>query len=259
MSQTKKSSFVLLGLTVLLLFIVSVRMGQDGILAGETTQQPEQPDIQSPIQTVAPMEETLPEETGPVLLEIDLSSWEYKLVNDTYSLSSSFAPNVTEIGNQQYFDSRATDALNALLQGAADAGYSTCVRTGYCPYSTQAYIFYGKASQLSWDDSMSYEDAEVEARNYVAYPGTSEHQLGLAVDIMDSADTIMIAEDVAELPVLVWLQEHCAEYGFILRYPADKKEVTGWYEPWHFRYVGKEAASYIMENNLCLEEFLALY
>lgn len=260
MSQTKKSSFVLLGLTVLLLFVVSARIGQSGAVGEESTLQAEENwHTQAPEQTEQPVVELPPEETGPVLPDINLSSWEYELVNNVYVLSSSFAPNVTEIGNQQYFDSRAVDALNAMLQGAADAGYSTCVRTGYRPYSTQAYLFYGKASQLSWDGSVSYADAEVLARDYVAYPGTSEHQLGLAADIMDSADTTMIAEDVEDLPVLVWLREHCAEYGFILRYPADKEEITGWFEPWHFRYVGQEAAAYIMENGLCLEEFLELY
>ncbi len=76
---------------------------------------------------------------------------------------------------------------------------------------------------------------------------------------MASASTAMVAEDVEELPVLLWLQEHCAEYGFIYRYPKEKQEITGWYEPWHFRYVGKDAATYIMENDLCLEEFIELY
>ena len=102
-------------------------------------------------------------------------------------------------------------------------------------------------------------EAETEARKVVAYPGTSEHQLGLCVDIMDSKDTTMKAEEVENLPVLKWLQQHCTEYGFILRYPKDKQEITGWYEPWHFRYVGEEAAKYITENNLCLEEFIALF
>ena len=97
------------------------------------------------------------------------------------------------------------------------------------------------------------------ARSLVAYPGTSEHQLGLCADIMDSKDTAMTAEEVAELPVLVWLQQHCVDYGFIYRYPKEKQDITGWYEPWHFRYVGEEAARYKTDHLLCLEEFIDLY
>ena len=106
---------------------------------------------------------------------------------------------------------------------------------------------------------MTLLEAETEARKVVAYPGTSEHQLGLCADIMDNKDTTMKAEEVENLPLLKWLKEHCAEYGFILRYPKDKQALTGWYEPWHFRYVGEEAAKYMTENDLCLEEFIALF
>ncbi|MCD7852535.1 MAG: M15 family metallopeptidase [Oscillospiraceae bacterium] len=166
---------------------------------------------------------------------------------------------MTEVRDGQYFDSRAAEELLEMISGAEEAGYTVTIRTGYRPYATQAYIFFGKASQIAWDGTVEYADAEELARKTVAYPGTSEHQLGLAVDLMDSASTAMVAEDVEELPVLLWLQEHCAEYGFIYRYPKEKQEITGWYEPWHFRYVGKAAATYIMENDLCLEEFIELY
>ena len=97
------------------------------------------------------------------------------------------------------------------------------------------------------------------ARKIVAYPGTSEHQLGLAVDIVDSSSTVLDADMLEDMPLLQWLSQHCHEYGFILRYPKDKEDVTGWYEPWHFRYVGIDAAKYIMEKGICLEEFIQLY
>ena len=262
MTANKKTAFALLCLSVILLCLVSARIGQAG--AVEISLEEENPEdseyvLPDTVQVTPAEPEQSPEPTGPVLPEINISDWQYKLVNETYVLSSSFAPDVTEVGDQQYFDARAVDALNAMLEGANAAGYTTCIRTGYRPYSSQAYIFFGKASQIAWDGTVEYAEAEVLARQYVAYPGTSEHQLGLAADIMDRAETSMVAEKVADLPVLVWLKEHCAEYGFILRYPEDKKDITGWYEPWHFRYVGTEAAEFIMENGLCLEEFLALY
>ena len=97
------------------------------------------------------------------------------------------------------------------------------------------------------------------AARIVTRPGTSEHQLGLCADITDKFYEVK-TRDLEKTALFQWMYAHCQEYGFILRYPADKESVTGvMYEPWHFRYVGKEAAAYIMENNLCLEEFLDLY
>jgi len=193
------------------------------------------------------------------LPDVSIHEWNLKLVNNNNVLSKSFVPDVSEVANGQYFDSRAVDALNAFLDGARQNGFNTYISTAYRPYSTQAYTFFGKASQIAWGGEVDYAEAEMMARELVAYPGTSEHQLGLAADIVDSSDTVLIAEDVEDIPLLVWMTEHCHEYGFILRYPKDKEEITGWYEPWHFRYVGVEAATYIMENELCLEEFIELF
>ena len=90
---------------------------------------------------------------------------------------------------------------------------------------------------------------------FSARPGYSEHQTGLALDI-NVARISAHFEDTAEF---AWLQEHCAEYGFIKRYPTRKLLLTGWDEPWHYRYVGKEAATFIMEQGICYEEFYAHY
>lgn len=99
-------------------------------------------------------------------------------------------------------------------------------------------------------------EAEEAAAFWVAPPGASEHQTGLAVDIMD-ADYLELDEGQESTATQQWLMAHCTEYGFILRYPTDKSATTGiGYEPWHYRYVGKEAASDIAESGLCLEEWL---
>ena len=91
----------------------------------------------------------------------------------------------------------------------------------------------------------------------MAVPGTSEHQLGLAVDLVDNHNW-SLDESQASMPAQQWLIKHSWEYGFILRYPGDKGELTGIiYEPWHYRYVGKEAARVIHQQGLCLEEYLA--
>ena len=106
------------------------------------------------------------------------------------------------------------------------------------------------------EKGISYEKAYEEAGNTVAYPGTSEHQLGLAVDIV-AKDYQQLDDKQANTEEAKWLKEHCAEYGFILRYPLDKTEETGIiFEPWHYRYVGKEAAKEIMEQGICLEKYL---
>ncbi len=107
---------------------------------------------------------------------------------------------------------------------------------------------------------LNYHQAEIEASKVVTYPGTSEHNLGLAVDIV-SLDYQILDEKQADTLEIKWLVEHCSEYGFIFRYPEDKVHITGIiFEPWHFRYVGGvSAAKEIMENNLCLEEYLNKY
>ena len=88
-------------------------------------------------------------------------------------------------------------------------------------------------------------------------PGTSEHETGLAVDIVDKSYQILDRKQ-EQTPVQQWLMDHCAAYGFILRYPTDKSALTGiGYEPWHYRYVGREAAAAIMEQGICLEEYEA--
>ena len=90
----------------------------------------------------------------------------------------------------------------------------------------------------------------------MAVPGTSEHQLGLALDIVDVANQVL-DERQENTEVQKWLMKNSWKYGFILRYPTDKSDITGIsYEPWHYRYVGKEAAKEIYEAGICLEEYL---
>ena len=105
-------------------------------------------------------------------------------------------------------------------------------------------------------EGYSREEAETEAGIWIAPPGTSEHQTGLAADIV-SLDYQMLDEEQENTPEQKWLMENSYKYGFILRYPRDKTEITKiGYEPWHYRYVGVEAAKEIFENLLCLEEYL---
>ena len=260
--KMKSNSVFLLVLVVVLLVVVSSRIAPEKAYERWPTSPTDDPyqETETP-QPVVELPGTPPPERPirELLPNVSLSDWNLKLVNNYYVLGQSFAPNVAEIGGGEYFEERAAEHLLAMIDAAEGAGHTVAVRAAYRPYSTQAYIFFGRASQIQWGTDMEMIEAEELARKVVAYPGTSEHQLGLAVDLLDSTQTEMEAEAVKDLPVLQWLTEHCAEYGFVLRYPEDKQELTGWFEPWHVRYVGEECARYMMENDLCLEEFIARF
>ncbi len=160
-------------------------------------------------------------------------------------------PELTELEGGQFFDSRAVDALKDFIAAARAEGLSVVINSSYRDYNTQKYLFERKVGQYGGDRAV--------AATIVAPPGTSEHQTGLCADITDRYYESKGAS-LENTALFQWMNAHCAEYGFILRYPKDKQDVTGIiYEPWHFRYVGTESAQYIMEHGLCLEEYLALY
>ena len=183
--------------------------------------------------------------------EPDNGSWELTLVNAQNPIGEAVPEDLAELEGGRYFDGRAVDALKEFIAAARAEGLSVCLSSTYRSYSEQSYLFTRKVGQCGGD--------EAAAARIVTRPGTSEHQLGLCADITDKFYEVK-TRDLEKTALFQWMYAHCQEYGFILRYPADKESVTGvMYEPWHFRYVGKEAAAYIMENNLCLEEFLDLY
>ncbi len=211
----------------------------------------------APSQTLPPTPSPTPEpfEDRP---DIEISDWQYTLVNGENLLAADYAPELAAIGDGQFFDVRAADALKDFIAGARAEGLKVYITSSYRAYNTQKYLFDKKAGEYLY--SMGSQEAAVEkAKTIVAYPGTSEHQLGLACDLVDQYYDYM-NETLADTALSQWMAAHCAEYGFILRYPQDKTELTGvMFEPWHFRYVGQEAAVYIMENGLTLEEFVVLY
>ena len=219
----------------------------------EVSQTPSAAPTPSPTPTPTPTPEPYADKP-----DIDVSAWEYTLVNRQSLLSETFMPELTSLENGQNFDSRAVDALKAFIAAARAEGLSVYITSSYRSYATQNSLYNNKVSQLISSEG-SREAAEIKAKTIVAYPGTSEHQLGLACDIVDKYYEYM-NESLADTALLKWMAEHCTEYGFVVRYPQDKTDITGvMYEPWHFRYVGTEAAQYMMKNKLCLEEFLALY
>lgn len=183
--------------------------------------------------------------------------WRLTLVNEANPLPEDYEPDTAEADNGYLFDIRAVEPLRALLQAGREAGLDLVVTSGWRSWAYQEQLFEDKVSRVMSGTGLARAAAEELAADEVARPGTSEHQLGLAVDIISNAHP-ELNEAWAETEEAEWLKAHCAEYGFILRYPPEKSEITGiTWEPWHFRYVGEEAAVYIMENELCLEEYLA--
>lgn len=144
----------------------------------------------------------------------------------------------------------AADALKRMFEDASIAGYTLYIKSAYRSYQTQNTMYQNRLEKYNKDDGV------------VAAPGTSDHQTGLAVDILNYAWTQQdgMRPEFSQTAEAQWMAENCARYGFILRYMEDKQEITGIiFEPWHFRYVGEEVATYMMENHLSLEEFTAEY
>ncbi len=136
-------------------------------------------------------------------------------------------------------------ALVELCDAARAEGHELYLKSGYRSYYKQAVMYENRLKRIGYDDG------------WVTKPGASDHQTGLGCDVVPKNWTDRgMNEDMAREEEIQWMAEHCAEFGFIIRYPEDKEDITQInYEPWHLRYVGVEVATYIMENGLCLEEF----
>lgn len=189
---------------------------------------------------------------------ITITEWQYVLINKDTPIKS-YAPSVRQFGSDgPYVDKRMIDSLSALVDAAKEAGFEPYISVGYRSYADQQQLFNEKASELSQNGVYTYEEAQQIAAEIVAKPGTSDHQTGLAVDILDKEYEVLDYSKM-DSKFFDWLDANCAQFGFIKRYPSNKKSVTGWDEPWHYRYVGKEVAEFIMKNGMCLEEFAAHY
>ncbi len=211
-------------------------------------------------------ESVQPEETEDKLSSeprhaFDRDDWRLVLINKQHPIpedySFSFGAIKTIKGNMKC-DKRIIDDLLSMMEDAGGDGVNLAICSPYRDLNYQQGLFNRKIKAYM-DKGMSYMEAYSISSQTVTVPGTSEHQIGLAIDIV--SDTyIALDEGFAETDAGLWLEEHCAEYGFILRYPKGKEYITGIeFEPWHFRYVGKEAAAVIMEQGLCLEEFWDKY
>lgn len=207
----------------------------------------------APIQSAPPLPSPTPIPSGRPAPE---GSWALALVSFDHPLPEGFAvPELTQLRNGHAVDSRAYPALQRMMDGCRAAGLQPLICSSYRTQADQAQLYQREVQ--SWrSQGYAQSEAETKAARWVARPGTSEHQTGLAVDIVDTSYQAL-DQGQESTAVQRWLMAHCAEYGFILRYPVEKSALTGVnYEPWHYRYVGVEAAREIMGGGLCLEEYL---
>lgn len=178
------------------------------------------------------------------------NGWNLILINKDNYIPQDYEVKLLKLSNGKKVDERIYPELQRMFDDARATGLELFVAQGYRTADEQKRLLDSKQDAYE-REGHSPAEAKKLAEQWVAVPGTSEHQLGIAVDI--NADTKKCkAEDVYG-----WLSENAHKYGFINRYPSDKTDITGIiYEPWHYRYVGTDAAYEIYEKELCLEEYI---
>jgi len=180
---------------------------------------------------------------------------QFLLVNPWNFMPEGYTPEVTLINDWQYGSVVCKDDLLLMLEDCRKAGLVPYVASAYRTHADQIYLYNNKIQRLI-NEGYSEEEAKKLAGTVVAVPGTSEHELGLAFDLVDNSYR-NLDEEQENTAVQKWLMENSWKYGFILRYPGDKSEATGIiYEPWHYRYLGRDLAKAVYESGLCLEEYM---
>ena len=231
----------------------------------ETTSAPETTQEETTAEETTVEESTAEETTEEVTTEpettpepeVTENPWYLVLVNPWHPLPEDYTFELTKVTGKYKVDSRCADALKAMLADCKAAGYTPFICSAYRTRDDQIYLFDKKVNSFI---SKGYSEAEAKvlAAKETAVPGTSEHQLGLAVDILCESRP-WLDEAQAKTATQQWLMANCHKYGFILRYPKGTTDITGIiYEPWHYRYVGVEIATEIMTKGITLEEYLGM-
>lgn len=230
------------------LFVYVVQREEDVLVSNTLSSQGQQSDVsQAPLSSVAISEPPIISE--PTQSSEQLDDWQLVLVNSTHKMPENFEQNiVVELGFEM--DERIVQPYRDMYNAAVEEGVYLWISSAYRDYETQERLFENEVEQNK-KSGMTQEQAEIEAEKAVQRPGYSEHSTGLVLDFNG------VTEDFQHDSAYIWLQEHAAEYGFILRYPEGKEEITGiMFEPWHYRYVGVEHAQKMKELGYCLEEYV---
>ena len=181
--------------------------------------------------------------------------WSLILVNPTHALPDGYEVELETVQGKYQMDTRAAGKAKEMIAAAKADGITLQVCSAYRSHSKQTTNFNNKL-QYYLDQGWDYDKAYAKTATIIAVPGTSEHESGLALDIVTPSYQVLDA-GYADTDAAKWLLENAEDYGFILRFPKDKQDITKIiFEPWHYRYVGTEYSSQIMESGLCLEEWL---
>ena len=180
-----------------------------------------------------------------------LNDWQVRLVNRENPLPDDFTVELENIDASRKFDKRAIEPLQQMIIDMRNQGIKNIwAQSTYRSIEYQKGL-YEKSINKYLEQGKTQEEAEKLTDEYINKPGTSEHHLGLAVDFNN------VDEGFENTKAYAWLLENASDYGFVLRYPKEKEDITGIeYEPWHWRYVGPEHAKKMKEQNLCLEEYV---
>ncbi len=191
-------------------------------------------------------------------LTFDSSDWKLVLINKQHPIPEDYSFKLGSIKGYMKCDERIIADLLDMMHAAKADGYNLVIKSPYRTDDRQENNFNERIKSYM-NQGYSYMDAYKVASRVITIPGSSEHQVGLAIDI--TSDTYSdLEQGFGETGAGKWLEEHSCEYGFIVRYPENKEYITSIeYEPWHFRYVGKDAATVIMKEGICLEEFWDKY
>ena len=202
-------------------------------------------------------EDNVKEEENKKEKDIDSSTsdWELLLVNKNHKIPEGYIVELEEVEVGHQVDKRIAEPLKQMLADARKEGLSPLICSSYRTNTKQQKLYNNKVREYE-RCGCSSEEAKEFASYWVAIPGTGEHETGLAVDIV-SRDYQILDEKQEQTEVQRWLIDNSYKYGFTLRYPTDKKDITMInYEPWHYRYVGVDNATYMKEHDMCLEEYI---
>lgn len=223
-----------------------------------TTQPPAAQEItEKEEDTSAPAEKTTAkpsvqwEKYNPVEI-LNGENWATTLISKKYPLGKSYTPTLAPVvdGSSVTADTRVADAYKTMYADALSKGYVLTPYSAYCSYQRQQTNYENKVQAFVLQ-GMTEDEAKATAEKRIEPAGCSENGAGLAVDIISASAGFASTDEYK------WLTENAHNYGFVLRYPEDKTEITGMiYQPWHWRYVGIEAATEMKSENLCLEEYL---
>lgn len=217
----------------------------------ETEAEETEKSTEAPKETEATTKSSIGSLPTPETLDINDSNWNMTLINIRYRMPENYTPNLVYVCNtDERLDSRVAPHYEEMFNAAAKDGVYLTPCSGYRSYDLQNRNF-TREKDYFLSQGYSNAEAEVLAAKTIMPPGSSEHNLGLAMDI------VCVDEWFEDTDEFAWLTEHAADYGFIMRYPKDKQDITKViYEPWHWRYVGVEKAKEIKASGLVLEEFL---